>query len=395
MKRIAKSHMFFFCLLFLAFVIPLSQRLSAAFIVVFFIFSFFYETNWKFFKRSFINGWDIYLYLFILFFGLTYSKNLVVGLGHLETSFPLFAFPFLFPKVINFSIERLTKTHCAFWLGLLVSCIFSLFYCAVIYFEDNQINIFFYESLTSITGFSATYLSYYLTFSITIGLYFIYFDMGRKYRIVFFIAISFSFFVLMLLTSKTTFISLLLVCCFFILKFLVDNERTDSKRNVFSISTFFLVVMFLISYLDLVPIVEGNYFERFELWKASIAVSPNLIFGAGTGDYNTFLHSYFMKHKLFFFLDQNYNAHNQFIQTLLSNGILGLVALLIMLIRPLVLSIRYQNPLGILVFFSFFIYGLTEVFLGRYQGVVFFALMHQTFIAHYHSQGKALAIKES
>ena len=44
------------------------------------------------------------------------------------------------------------------------------------------------------------------------------------------------------------------------------------------------------------------------------------------------------------------------------------------------LSFKNNNSFGVLVFFPFLIYGVTEVFLGRYQGVIFFALLHQVFI---------------
>ena len=48
--------------------------------------------------------------------------------------------------------------------------------------------------------------------------------------------------------------------------------------------------------------------------------------------------------------------------------------------RPLYLAVKNKNILAILCMFPFLIYGMTEVFLGRYQGVVFFALLHQVFI---------------
>jgi hypothetical protein len=66
-----------------------------------------------------------------------------------------------------------------------------------------------------------------------------------------------------------------------------------------------------------------------------------------------------------------------------------------MIVRPIYLSVRNRNILGTLIFFPFLIYGMTEVFLGRYQGVVFFALLHQLFMALYHSQAARFPLKES
>jgi hypothetical protein len=42
--------------------------------------------------------------------------------------------------------------------------------------------------------------------------------------------------------------------------------------------------------------------------------------------------------------------------------------------------------------FPFVIYGMTEVFLGRYQGVVFFVLCHQIVVGQYYLSKQNLAL---
>jgi O-antigen ligase len=154
--------------------------------------------------------------------------------------------------------------------------------------------------------------------------------------------------------------------------------------------------MFLVSSIDFgnnSSAVDDSW-ERFALWESAMRATPSILWGAGTGD-SKLLNEYYLTHNLTQFAEGSYNAHNQFIQIFFINGILGLLAVLILIIRPLYLSVKRQNALGILVFFPFLIYSMTEVFLGRYQGVVFFALLHQCFIAYYQSEARSLILKTS
>jgi O-antigen ligase len=367
---------------------PLNQVVNVKVLFATLILSFFFRpfNSYCYLKRS----WDIILFLSILLLGLSYSENSRTGLGLIETSAALFALPFILCKIKDFTKESLHQIFYSFSVGLLITSIICLGNAVMSFASSRNAQVFFFDNLTSFIHSDPTYLSYYLIFAIAFGLYLLYFDQIEKVKGFVIGVIASFFFMLMLTAGNTAFVSILLVLAFFILKFLTEPEKTGYKIVVFSLAVFFLISMFYVSYFDLNSFEGRNYWERFVLWEAAIKATPNLLIGAGTGDYTSVLNDYYRSHNLSQFSLSNYNAHNQFIQTLLSNGILGLIALLIMMIRPLVLSIRYQNPLGILVFFSFFIYGLTEVFLGRYQGVVFFALMHQSFIAYYHSQGKYL-----
>jgi O-antigen ligase len=124
------------------------------------------------------------------------------------------------------------------------------------------------------------------------------------------------------------------------------------------------------------------------LWKSALSANDHPILGVGTGDDKEVLNNYFIAHDMARYASENLNAHNQFIQTYLSNGLLGLVSLVLLIGQPLYMGFRRDHSLTILVVFPFIIYGMTEVFLGRYQGVVFFALMHQLFVSHLVTQSK-------
>jgi O-antigen ligase len=154
------------------------------------------------------------------------------------------------------------------------------------------------------------------------------------------------------------------------------------------------LIVLMLSCMFLISVVEnGNRafalndsWERAILWESAISANATPFFGVGTGDYKIALNDYYTKHNLEQFASESYNAHNQLIQLLFSNGVFGLLAFSIMIGRPLYLAVKKKNILAILCIFPFLIYGMTEVFLGRYQGIVFFALLHQIFINERNSE---------
>jgi O-antigen ligase len=139
---------------------------------------------------------------------------------------------------------------------------------------------------------------------------------------------------------------------------------------------------------------KNDYWERLVLWESALKATPDIIWGVGTGDYKKILNEYYVSHDLLKFADSSFNSHNQFIEVLFSNGLVGVFSLLLLVGRPIYQSVRNQNLLGSLTFFPFIIYGMTEVFLGRYQGVVFFALLHQAFMTYYLSHKPAFSLKD-
>jgi O-antigen ligase len=190
----------------------------------------------------------------------------------------------------------------------------------------------------------------------------------------------------MLTGGITLFMSILFIFSFFILKFFVE-ERNLVRRLSLALVIVMMSAMFAFSHiykrLDSQDYRVTDYWERAVLWEAAIQANSDVIFGVGTGDYKTVMNKFYNDHQMPNYADESYNSHNQFIQMFLSNGAIGLVSVIFLIGRPLFTSVRNQNVLGALIFFPFLIYGMTEVFLGRFQGLVFFVLLHQTFMTFY------------
>jgi O-antigen ligase len=287
------------------------------------------------------------------------------------------------------------KLYYSFISGLFLACIICLANALYVYVSrDNDADSFFFYNLTNVIGFQPTYFAYYLIFAITYGLYVTYYQEGQQWIFLKCGGILFLFFILMLTGGQTAFISMLLIFAFFILKFLVE-EKSSIKRIAISLITFMLLCMFLTA----ITAKEGSQallsdaWDRLILWESAINAIPNLFFGVGTGDYKAVLNEYYLAHGLQQFANESYNSHNQFIQILFSNGILGVFAMILMIARPLYLASKRNNILAVLALFPFLIYGITEVFLGRYQGVVFFAFLHQFLIVQLSLKNRLLFVK--
>ncbi len=380
-SRINSKNSFFYLLLgLLVFTVSLSAYLSTRVLILCLIFSLFLPTS---FARIVNQSWDIIFYLLILAVGLIYTDDLTTGLKALETASSLIAMALIFSK-LNDRILELIKLFIA---GLCLSSIVCLINASIGYVQSENLNLFFFYDLTNILGIQPTYFAYYIIFAISSGLFFLYYDSSRRFFLVKSIAILFLFLMLILTGGQTAFISMLFVFSFFILKYLTE-EKNRSKTIVIGIVILMLSCMFLVTFLESMNrmAVLNDSWERSILWESALTAIPNVFLGVGTGDYKTVLNQYYMSHDLNMFATESYNSHNQVIQLLFSNGILGVLGFGCMVARPLYLAVRNKNTLAILCLFPFLIYGMTEVFLGRYQGVVFFALLHQIFIAEMNHQ---------
>ncbi|MBS1505297.1 MAG: O-antigen ligase family protein [Bacteroidetes bacterium] len=335
----------------------------------------------------FSNAWDIALYMLVLLGGLIYSENLELGLAVIETNFSFFAIPIIISKV-EVDKKKLRQLFFAFSGGLILASLICVVHSVILFLQTGDIHVFFFYQLTQILDFQPTYFGYYIIAAISFGLYLLYYDPGQfSYRWVL-AAIAFLFIVLMLTGGITSFMSILFVLAFFILKYFTE-EKTNRKGVTVTVVILMMAGLFVFSYIykqiDNESARVTDSWERIRLWESAIQANPDALLGVGTGDYKKVLNQFYVDHKMFGYASESLNAHNQFVQIFFSNGLLGLLAMVLLLARPLYLSVKNQNIVGALIFFPFFIYGMSEVFLGRFQGVIFFVLMHQLFIAHYNS----------
>lgn len=378
MKPIAsldKIHRYTFYLF--SFAIPLNQFISTRILIAVAVLSLFTHRNWLFTIK---NGWDMILYLLVLAGGLAYSTDMIAGLKVLETSFPLLALPLAAGVLSTWREDEIRTCFKSFVWGVFLACIICLANAAVLSGRTDLDVDFFAYRFTSILGFQPVYFAYYLIFGITYCLFTLYHKDSDFSTLTGILVCTVLFISLLFTGTKTSFISLLLVFSFFILKVLVE-ERSRIK---WAVSAFIIIMLACMVVMSILNINNWNAasdaWERITLWESGVKAVPNIFFGVGTGDYKIVLNEYYRNHQLLEFAADGMNAHNQLIQILYSNGVFGVCAFLLLITHPIYRAFKSGNMLALVSLFPFVVYGVTEVFLGRYQGVVFWAWMHQTFL---------------
>jgi O-antigen ligase len=384
----------FYGFLLFVFLIPLSQPLSSALLVILVIAALIPPGRFRLFLTVFKLSWDKWLYLGILVMGLLYSTDRQTGYGAVETSLSLVAMSLVVHRLESFQRQHLRLVFFAFAAGLVLTSLICLVYAASRFSKGGGTEVFFFNELTGVMDMQPTYLAYYLIAAITFGTYLLY-EKSRVPVAAVIGVLLFLFGMLLFTGGLTAWVSILYVFSFFLLRFLLDRNVRE-HLPAFVVVITLVAGMFLFNELrnrDPSGFVMDDGWERLVLWEAALQASPVTMFGVGTGDYQAHLNDYYRTHGMQAFAETNFNAHNQFIGTYVAHGLVGLFVLLLMLIRPLVLAVQSGNALGSLIFFPFLIYGMTEVFLGRYQGVVFFALMSQCFVAYHYGLRPSFTLK--
>ena len=116
-------------------------------------------------------------------------------------------------------------------------------------------------------------------------------------------------------------------------------------------------------------------------WKASLhELGKSWLTGVGTGDGQAALQNYYSTYNASI-AGLKYNAHNQYLQTALELGLVGLFLLLICIFKP-VFTIVQPFPIHIAFVVLFGLMCLTESMLARQKGIVFFTMFQSLFFRY-------------
>lgn len=131
---------------------------------------------------------------------------------------------------------------------------------------------------------------------------------------------------------------------------------------------------------------------RLIIWQAAKdGAIENLPWGVGTGDGYEVVVEKYHENGHWLTKDHPYNAHNQILFVLLTNGIPGLILILLYFYTPLALSIKHRDILLLTMFLLMFLNCLVECMFDRRAGVDFFAIMISLFILRVHSTDNSLS----
>ncbi|MDC1203379.1 O-antigen ligase family protein, partial [Crocinitomicaceae bacterium] len=123
------------------------------------------------------------------------------------------------------------------------------------------------------------------------------------------------------------------------------------------------------------PSTESNT-SRLLMWSTSIDVFKEFPFaGVGTGDYDDVLTKKNESYGNSGVAMHRYNSHNQFLNTMVQLGLLGLVVLIMLFLNGFKMAYQQKNIIGLFTLSCFFLNFLFESFIESQAGIILFCLL--------------------
>lgn len=357
-------------------------------------------------KGKFIIAFHEVKVLFFLFFlfyvwliaGTFYSENQKTGWNLVFSRLSFFLFPLIliFPgKLLLNRVNFLLKLFCFSTTGYLIFCFLYAIFRSLSF---NGVNLvfnphppsepyysYFYASYLSINQ-HPSYLAYYIVIAFIIALEYCFnAGSGIDEQIIWTFICIFLLSTLYFLSSRFGLLAAIIVAPVYLYKKL-------KKR----ISVYLLFALIIVLIIFSIGVLKSNIRvqkimneitagseklnaasdNRLIIWKSALKISKsNLLLGVGIGDVRSELMKEYKQLGNQEIIKKNYNVHNQFLEILLENGLIGLMIFLVILGYMIIIAIRFNNILYFLFLITSIVFFLFETVLYRFPGMSFFALL--------------------
>ena len=337
-----------------------------------------------------IGKWFI-LYYIILLLGMLWTENDSFGLSKLENKLSFLLIPILL-AISHFSISRKQ-----FMNVLLFSLLLSLLinYGLALHTSFTLAKSSVYDTLISANFSQLMHRSYYCNYLI-IGCIVILDRMFKKEAIGLYLILFslFSIGVFQTLAKSGILTYFLLIPAFLFWQLL----KTKQYRSILICLSGFVISIALLAKIDnpiktrfqLIPAALKNFesknnpsiesnTSRLLMWSTSIDVFKEFPFaGVGTGDYDDVLTKKNESYGNSGVAMHRYNSHNQFLNTMVQLGLLGLVVLIMLFLNGFKMAYQQKNIIGLFTLSCFFLNFLFESFIESQAGIILFCLLPLT-----------------
>lgn len=328
---------------------------------------------------------SIFIYFLISIVGLAYTSDLKSGLSLVELKFT-----FIYVILIFLMIIPKKKLHSKFIKVFLISAILNALLCYIIAFYRSGFG--FQNKFFTYTGLAyhnhPSYLSFYNTVAVIIlnHKFLTNWKLGKtKIALISILGSLFSVSFIVLLSSKAGIATWLIIMFITFIFDVIHQKQLFAGLLLLTTSLLLFTIIYYNNpsvsnrfkiFVNTVENYEPDILDpestssRIDLWKRSYTlIKEKPLLGYGTGSVTKELH------KLNSNPDQKpLNAHNQFINDFVENGIFGLLSLLSVLIF-FFLIIRKNIFWSISISLAVGINFLVESMFSRLAGVIFIAVI--------------------
>lgn len=333
-----------------------------------------------------------------LLLSLFWSENHALAARQLETKASFILAP-LFILTASPSWTKSARSFClkAFWWGALVAMLVALAAAGLKSIEagalyiDHEAGRRYFFTYTHLAGplMHPGYLATFLGFAIFTAV-----ELQAKastmlwtwlYRL----SIPCTLFFMLLLQARINLIALFVVIGLGAL-ILVWKKRAFAWLGIALIPILFLSLFLAfasdelkeryLQFPDFSYDISGTEFNsatyRLAEWKCALEViEANFWWGTGIGDNEEALLESYRSNKFWLGLEKRFNAHNQYLQTMIAGGLVGLVLMVLMLIYYAIHAYRRLDYLSLAGIIFLMICLSTESMFERMWGVLFFAMI--------------------
>jgi O-antigen ligase len=203
---------------------------------------------------------------------------------------------------------------------------------------------------------------------------------------------------MILLSAKMPIIAFGLIMLFLLIRKNIFLGMMNKKRWLIAGSIITLLILGMFIFTRWGELFTGLTYRNIEQQENSVGIRKGITqcglqlskehFLAGIGPQNVqqALNQCYYQFEGDDFSRHSFNTHNQYLDSLISHGILGLVLLLIMIIYPIVQAIRLKDPILLSFTLLIALCMLTENILSRQAGVVFYAFFNSILLNQAYSQ---------
>lgn len=414
-----KEDVFFYCIVLSIVTLPFSVKINSIAIMLLVLCWLLKDSI----KEKISNIQPKLFFLFISVYvihliGMFYTSNISQGIFEIEKKLSLLVFPVVLGTTHRFKKEQVQKVLNYFAAVCITASVLCLLYAVYKTISSGSFHYlnpqtqyttyyFFYDGLSELF-MHPVYFSVYIVFS-----FFIIFKntidnwqtVSCRRNLIKTILLFHCVIFLMLLSSRMMIIIFLVAVVSYITFLFFKHEK-----KWLGISVSMLAALMLASAVIFIPYVRTRmselvtssyHFEnnpktnsnlsgkldgvemRLAKWYFTVeAGKQSPLFGTGTGDDEDALLDTYKKNNFREGYIPQFNSHNQFLQTWLGLGAVGLLLLVLNLFIPLFLAFKEHNFYYFIFLILIISFCFTESILCRQHGVVFYSFFNSLFAFH-------------
>ncbi|MGM0634650.1 MAG: O-antigen ligase family protein [Bacteroidota bacterium] len=303
-----------------------------------------------------------------------------IKLWKLQSFVLVFLAIFFGPKIQRETLRRLQY----YFVGSVVLCSLVGLVKTVFLYQRQLINSFTYINYATELGVLSTYFAVFVCIALAFLISWFFSMSSIRYKTFSAMLIAYLFLVLYLLSVRISWLAVGVVFLIYMYKY-----RSQLKQ-ILLVLILAILVLLAANYITGNAILEritnvattNSYIEisdvenRLHLWSCAMQEynqKASYLWGVGIEKYQELLNSCYFEAELFHAHDQSYNTHNQYLQSLLNTGTLGLMVFLLILILSLRKAIQYKMIDFFAVLLLFALFFVTESFFEKTLGIVAYA----------------------